>query len=140
MHVPSIVKATSALAFLLSLASGEGLVPYKDGQCKEIVPSVTISGNKYAPTDAFADLNGFPKASFFSDIEFDGVESKDGGYDIWWQVPELNPGCGVALMQEFSQISYGNFEFEQPPGNVFLFAKQSGCIYSHIQVCAVHIG
>lgn len=68
------------------------------------------------------------------------ASTKSGsGYDAWWKISDLEPGCGVAPMKDYSQLQYGNLEFEAPAGNVVMFANSGGCVYSHIPASRLHI-
>ncbi|KAK0515377.1 hypothetical protein JMJ35_002756 [Cladonia borealis] len=130
-HINALKKvlALSALAYAVQ---AQNYLPYIDGQCTKPVTNFTINGNVEDVTSSFS-LEGFPAAARFSNPGFGGAESQDGsGYDVWWKTSPVDVGCGQALMQAYSQGSYGDLAFNAPAGNVIMFSNGEGCIYSHI--------
>ena len=136
-HINALKKvlALSALAYAVQ---AQNYLPYIDGQCTKPVTNFTINGNVEDVTSSFS-LEGFPAAARFSNPGFGGAESQDGsGYDVWWKTSPVDVGCGQALMQAYSQGSYGDLAFNAPAGNVIMFSNGEGCIYSHIPVSVPH--
>lgn len=136
----STVVATAQILYTVGVQSQayhQTYTPYLDGQCKTPVTSVTYDSNLQS-TDMYDTFQtpGIPDASFWVNPVFENASTpaSGSGSNIWWNVTEQDPGCGVALMLGYSQQTYGRLPFVAPSGNVIMFANSPGCYYSEIPV------
>ena len=132
MHYSNLLRVSVTLVLSAHRVLGQAIIPYKDGQCTQPVTKYTLNGNA-EPESIWANSNGWPSVSRYSNPVFPGAEAKSGGgYNVYWKIGEPGPGCRVAIMTPYSQSSYGSLGFHAPPGNVVLVAKKAGCYFSSI--------
>ena len=134
----------SALSTVLSLTAQvhSQLTPYLDGQCTQAVQGVTVDDQPVTPND-LANSHGFHDPlqpwTVLQHPTFPGAEVKDSsGYNVYWKIDQPGPGCTVVFMQEYSQQSYGDLNFTQPPGNTIGAARTKGCLYTNLQVGSLY--
>lgn len=53
-----------------------------------------------------------------------------GGWDVWWNVPQPDPGCHVILTQPYT-TDKGSYDAALS-GNVILSTAHGGCYYAHV--------
>lgn len=121
------------------------LLPYVDGQCKNLVNGSTGTNTIEADgtpgyalyTTATSNVAmGLPAEDgyqTFTDLTFPGAESDGSGYDVYWQLPDMD-GCRIVMMTDYTEGEYGSMGSNVAPGNVIVNSRSPGCFYTNLAV------
>ncbi|KAF2814335.1 uncharacterized protein BDZ99DRAFT_516940 [Mytilinidion resinicola] len=108
------------LAALAAFSTAHGtfatssLIPYSNSSCKNpINASYNDNPHKngdYGYFDPGEGISSWSDPYWFMDTDFPGAQTPSGSsaYNVWWKNgQDLDPSCRLALLTEYSQMTYG---------------------------------
>ncbi|RDL38177.1 uncharacterized protein BP5553_05610 [Venustampulla echinocandica] len=141
--LPTMLTKALALAFLVGQAIAEenpgSYIPYADSGCTKAIPDSTYDLSDLATgVEKWRIRKGYPAFTQFKQAHFPSAKSAVGGSgkQVWWKLAKApDTQCRIVMMQRYSQLSYGDADPKQPPGNIFITAGMgtTGCFFSQLR-------
>lgn len=126
----TVLALGSALAAVASSTSIVTPCVYGSGAQNGCGGCNNASAMTLTPIAQSTTVNGF---------QLDGADESQtggGGLDVWWSIPQPDPGCKIVMTQPFTPTAHE----DGVTGNTILSAERSGCFYGHVNSHGFNIG
>ncbi|KAI9035482.1 uncharacterized protein KD926_003445 [Aspergillus affinis] len=131
-------RTIAAVAVLAAMSQAMKITPHLDAQCSNATSFKSGMDGVDRDTKDSVEPKGISHkmspVHWYDSIEFpkEAAGEGSGAYDVWWRVEDLDPGCRFALINSYTQKSYGMVPGVEMPGNQILNVGETGCFYSSL--------